>query len=496
MRSWWFWCAGLLLAVATLNGCGGGGGAPPSSSGMDSVPQLSPDIPLSAYVWGDNLRPGAPVMSFGGTLHVGADVAPSSGALSADGMLGGVALSKGRVRDGVRAEDVVAWLKVAASQNLSEELTGLATFPKSEQKTVSFLYDPGAGPRRRLERLTRDAVEVINAALPLAGQLWLNPHTQFSLAPAPGQTEGRTIGEIVVRFLSKADPRYPEGADETELGRARVFFDVNNGVVDDKGGAFSEILIDPNAVGPLSDSEVIHVLVHELLHSLGFLSHTDPTRFSSTLSSTYSPGTLPRARIYPVDRDGLLAAYNRFDPGTLPADITLASLGPWMDTSYHLRGDIASEGIAFGVAFRNGLAQPWASGPRPGTGIHANSALSGTVTWTGALVGIGPSGREVFGEASLALGMETLQGQLDFTEMRFEGGGDFGDGDLGYAIRVDSGGNTFRRADPEFVREGRGYRWSGADLGTITGSFFGSGHEGMGGVLVRHDLSAAFGGKR
>ena len=36
----------------------------------------------------------------------------------------------------------------------------------------------------------------------------------------------------------------------------------------------------------------------------------------------------------------------------------------------------------------------------------------------------------------------------------------------------------------------------GGDIGEVTGAFFGPRHEGMGGVLERHDLSAAFGGKR
>ena len=61
--------------------------------------------------------------------------------------------------------------------------------------------------------------------------------------------------------------------------------------------------------------------------------------------------------------------------------------------------------------------------------------------------------------------------------MQFDGGGMWGDGDLGYSIEVH--GNTFNR--------------TGGDAGSITGAFFGSRHEGMGGVLERSDLSAGFG---
>ena len=54
------------------------------------------------------------------------------------------------------------------------------------------------------------------------------------------------------------------------------------------------------------------------------------------------------------------------------------------------------------------------------------------------------------------------------------------DGDLGYRIEVR--GNTFVQ--------------TGGDTGTVTGAFFGPAHEGMGGVIVRDDLSAGFGGIR
>ena len=56
----------------------------------------------------------------------------------------------------------------------------------------------------------------------------------------------------------------------------------------------------------------------------------------------------------------------------------------------------------------------------------------------------------------------------------------WGDGDLGYTIKVSE--NTFVQ--------------TGGDDGEVTGAFFGPAHEAMGGVLERSDLAAAFGGKR
>ena len=75
-----------------------------------------------------------------------------------------------------------------------------------------------------------------------------------------------------------------------------------------------------------------------------------------------------------------------------------------------------------------------------------------------------------------------LDGRLDFTQMRnvTDTSIIWGDGDLAYMIEVR--GNTFVQ--------------TGGDAGIVTGAFFGTGHEGMGGSLERSDLTAAFGGKR
>ncbi len=110
------------------------------------------------------------MLEFGESLHVGADVAPPAGALDAAGARGGAALSRGNVRDGVSAADVVEYLQIAASHNISERsVTGLATYP--EAKVVTLVVTRGPQTRTRFSRfalLAQDAVEVINTALPLS----------------------------------------------------------------------------------------------------------------------------------------------------------------------------------------------------------------------------------------------------------------------------------------------------------------------------------------
>ncbi len=501
----WLWrgLSPAVLILAALWGCGGGSGGShslPDTGPAIERPGLPPGVPLNAYLWTDAFRPGAPVMEFGGSVHVGADVAPSA-TLAESGMRNGVALSRGTVRDGTGAGDVVRYLRVAASHNISaKSVTGLATYPETPPPTVRMVNRRETRNNdTRFARLTADAVRILNAALPFERQIRFSPH----MVPEAdgGAFLGRNIGEIWVQFIPKTHPVYPDDADPDELGRARVSYYVRDETaetheVSEDGAGYSTVIVDSEAVASFTDREVVHVLVHELLHAVGFVSHTDSREFDSTLSVGYFPGTRPRGLIHPIDRDGLLAAYSRLEPGTSPEDISAESLGPWSDTSFHVHGDLGTGagGIAFGVAFRNGLAQPWAFGPKPTTALGRNPALSGSATWHGALLGIVPSGRGVAGDASLRLDMESLSGELAFTDMRHDGGGTWGDGDLHYAVRAS--GNGFRRADAEFVRAGPGYEWSGKDLGTVTGAFFGARHEGMGGVLERHDLSAAFGGKR
>ena len=489
-----------VVILAVLWGCGSGGGerpAVPETGPANGRSSLPPGIPTSAYLWMDTFRPGAPVMEFGGSVHVGADVAPAADALAGNDERNGVALSKGTVRDGTSAADVVRYLRTAASHNVSAgSVTGLATYP--EAQTMSVVLVSGKETRNwdtRFGRLTQDAVGIVNAALPFERQIRISPH----LTPegSGGAFLGRAVGEIWVQFIPKTHPVYPGGADPLELGRTAVFYYVRDEgaatlEISEDGAGYSTVIIDSERAASLSDPEVVHVLIHELLHAVGFVSHTDPREFDSTLSDVgFFPGTQPRALIHPIDRDGVLAAYSRFAPGALPEDITAESLGPWADASSHVRGDlgIGAGEIAFGVAFRNGLAQPWAFGPKPGSALGHNPALSGSVNWSGALLGITPSGRGVVSDSSLTLDMESLSGELAFTGMRYEGGGPWGDGDLRYAVRASGSDNTFARSDAEFIRVGPGYAWSGKDLGAVTGVFFGSGHEGMGGVLERHDLS-------
>lgn len=232
--------------------------------------------------------------------------------------------------------------------------------------------------------------------------------------------------------------------------------------------------VDPN----LERHVMLPALVHELAHALGFAGHVDTFLMRSILESGFGVAESFR----PLDREALRVLYSRLEPG----DAYPFSFGAWASDSLHIHGNTAHAG--FGVALRNGYAEPWAYGDLPDGCLADNPALSGTVAWSGTLLGLTPAARSVRGDARLTVNLGTMRGRADFTRLESWAGAPghtgsgmaWGDGDLRYAVAVS--GNAFRE--------------TGGDAGRLTGSFTGRNHEGAAGTLERHDLTAAFGASR
>jgi len=230
-----------------------------------------------------------------------------------------------------------------------------------------------------------------------------------------------------------------------------------------------------------TDAESLAGMVHELIHAVVAFAHVD-THFGVDHSigvyggegdSIMSPGAGGGAPygngavLYPIDRAALQAAFSGPD-----------SLDAWNDTALHYWGRF--DGFEAGATHRNGYAHGWAHGDMPYANL-ADCGLFGTATWSGHLFGLTPAGQAVTGGAHLRVNLSVLDGSVRFADIRHRTtGATWGDGDLSYTVAVQ--GNTFIQ--------------TGGDSGYVTGAFFGSGHEGMGGVLERHDLAAGFGGKR
>ena len=470
--------------LLVLSACGGGGSSGPGGSARPTVlPPLPPQ--------GIQHARQAPIVDLDGTLHIGSDVAASASVLHEGLRHRGISTSFGYVTDGLGQETVTSYLQedagILTESNYPDGfLARFGATPPIVRVAV------GTSPELISEAVR--AIQLINAALPGDWQL------RFSALPAPAGTDRPPDGEIHVEFAAYKDwpSRIHEGDCAAVAGCAAYWY--SDAIqTNDSENPWTFVYVAGKAwidETRLTRTDRIVAVVHEIIHTLG-RHHPDPARFAETIMrNTDSTGRktaavgVPGHLLHPLDREALLAVYGWLDPGASRTDIA-EDLGDWASTSYHIRGDIeAVNGAAFGVAFRNGLSQPWASGPTPWTNLADNSALSGTASWEGAMIGFDRyTGSHVGSDADLEIDLGSLAGVLDFTSMEAWATGDvvaigtgtmWGDGDLAYTVRVR--GNTFIQ--------------TGGDQGVVTGAFFGARHEGMGGTLLRDDLKAAFGGSR
>ena len=394
-------------------------------------------------------------------LMVGVDQGDLAG-LSVTGEYGDTEIRLGTLNDGAGMEAVAAFLAEADGQRYQAAPKVRLIGPATPDETNRFVA----------------AVQLVNAALPIRAKMRIvESASSFSRrGNAHGQgAEGNTI--------------HVEFAPYTE------FLDDVGGttwnMLDSSGIESSYIKIQREAFASGSTRHFVTLLAHELMHALG-LSHVSPeydtimeatrdvyTKVQGARSDSpvqVKPTSIPQpmSLLYPVDREALQALYGDF--------------GDWSSVSTHLHGN--GEHAAFGVALRNGYAEPWAHGYMPESVLANNTALSGTANWEGTLLGFTLDAEPVAGDAALSVGLGTMTGQADFTSLESWAAGAapgdagtgmiWGDGDLAYSISVI--GNTFKQ--------------TGGDDGILTGAFFGESHEGMGGTLERDDLTAAFGGKR
>ena len=467
------------VLAAVLGACGGGGGGGATGAGPGVPRPVPPDLPALA-LQSPAMAGNAPVLYQGASLHVGADVAPDPGALSPVGRHGDVRVSHGRAADGEGAAELIAYLAADARNNIHDLFPdGYLYRFGGEPPTVRVAAGTPAG---LLDETVR-AVQLINAALPLTWQL------DFSDTPLPASVFRPSNGEILVEFVPRADwsISLPE---QHYTGYARRWLESVRTGDPQRPWVFQvmagRVWLDHTRV---TGQDRMETLVHELLHTLG-RRHPDPRRFPDSIMNT--PASGPEGHVlHPLDREALLAVYGWLEPGATPAQVAV-DLGPWEAGSIHIRGDLAIEGgaVSFGVDLRNGLGQPWATGPAPLTNLRDNRQLSGSATWSGRLLGLTPAAETVAGSAELTVDIATLDGDLGFAGLESWASG-AGPG-------APATGSTWGTGALDYSVSVRGNRFvnTGGDDGDVTGAFFGDAHRGMGGVLRRTDLTAAFGGAR
>ena len=415
-----------------------------------------------------------------GTEHIGR--------LPVTGGRGDAEIRFGQLHDGIRRNELVAFLQDAITDQ--DVFYDQITVKRWAQAPVVRLIGD-------LDVVSQDlfvaAIRLINTALPERSKLSMgDPLPGLSLQHIvnfnTGAVDGTAFGESAQSSTIFIEQISPNNVSNT-AGLATTLR-----LSDAPAEYFSSyIALNVNNVTFQSERNAVIVLAHELMHTLGLDDNNHLAgNYASLMEAGPEQGVYdteqdgeqqPVSLLYPIDRAALRALYS-LDPGDDPAQ-----LGPWASTSTHIAGN--GPHASFGVAMRNGYAEPWAYGYlSPAGGPNSNSALSGTITWAGDLVGFTPRSRPVTGDAAITLAIGTLTGNADFTGLEQWDAGQapgaagsgamWGDGDLGYSISVR--GNTFRDA--------------GGDDGRLTGVWTGLAHEGVAGTLERADLTAAFGGSR
>ena len=450
--------------------CGGdGGNGPTGHYGTFGVPEQVAADAARMPIYHDNDNNDR-------RMFIGVDQgAEHVGGLPVVGARGDTDVRYGTLRDGAGRASVVAYLASATGTEVSRH--GAAP-------VVRLIGPSTQGDWDRVVA----AVRLVNAALPPGSRMTVGePSEGLSLRDTVDRSgaqfvSGREMaGTIHVEFV-------PEGTFHSDTAAATTW----NYPKADGGTDWSYIQFHrgANSYGDRrrETRQGTILLAHELMHALGIDGHVSPSfdtimEGTADIHDTAQGIRQPMSLLYPVDREALQVLYGRLENGDSPA-----SLGPWSSTSLHVHGN--GEHAGFGVALRNGYAEPWAYGYLPGQDLADNPALSGTVTWAGTLLGLTPGAAAVAGDARIGVDLASLTGRADFTGLEAwapsEAPGAAGtgvtwlDGDLGYAIAVR--GNTFRETS--------------GDAGQLTGIFVGRSHEGATGTLERDDLTAAFGAER
>jgi hypothetical protein len=508
-----------IVIILMLAGCGGGGGPGPGSSNALIEQQVAEEARKAAEAARkaeearkaeaerkaaeaaeDRDLPGAPMFNTVHSAFLGRDSRVDG--LTAQPTYREFHVRSGRVRDGEPGARVSAYLNALASYDPDYNFASSLADDGNKYGLAAFTSRPvlriAEGTSAEHRRLTLEAVARVNAALPWGRRILIGDPAP---APPPGANAAAVFtwrdivdeienvdGQISVDFAAFSEARIG-GRAQLEYAWECGYDECYHRAADaerhwkTKGMRAARVVIDHSKYAGRRNA-MRDTLMHELVHALGLSGHPPKSRFPDSMMPNPSD---PQPFLYlpAIDADALWAAYTRFDIGTE----SFESLGPWTDTSFHLRADSEDVG-AFGVGIRNGLARPWAFGPMPNTDLADNRALSGSATWNGVLLGFTPEAHTVAGAARIGVDLSSLAGHADFTELESFGvraspgapgtGTQWLDGDLGYTIAVR--GNVFQE--------------TGGDAGTLSGHFTGGGHEGAVGTLERRDLSAAFGAER
>ena len=346
--------------------------------------------------------------------------------------------------------------------------------------TVRF----ATGISERERAISTYAVALINRALPYDQHLRLGTDAPAGVSwDFEGGLPDIPDGQIFIEFID-GYPRGGRPGSEALAHSATISeYDAQQERWEKKRRRAGAVEMSSPFFRGRPDWQAVSLLVHELLHVLGFAGHPGQDFADSIMENAWFrlDGSLPD-----IDIATLQALLLRLQEETEPEDLSIQSLGAWDEESTDITGVLGP--VSFGVRHANDVSVPFTAGPEPSTPL-AEGGLSGTVTWHGKLLGLTPELRTVAGDSAIGVDLNTMNGTASFTNLKLfsalvvptpEGGTMWGDGTLEYDIRV---GSNYLHS-------------TGGDAGVVSGSFYGDDYGYVGGTVERSDLTAAFGGKR
>ena len=306
----------------------------------------------------------APIVDLEEALHIGADVAPAAEQLTAAVDYNGVAVSSGKVQDGVGADRVIEYLKSHVSGGTSGSgVAGLATFPDRP------IIRMAEGTSDEFAEYVVRAVQLINTALPYDKRILI------STDPAPPLTAIRDVpdGQIFIDFAPSAEDwnipnrNYPR--DAVAIGQYHSNNKFNNTAQrqERKNMWAGRVLANREAIlntawirNPItrewerkllenpvvetatvrraySEENMVSRTARILIFLLGFVGPVDQAMFPESIMRDRT--LLISKHLPKIDSEALLAAYTRFEPGTQPEELSVENLGSWDNTSFHLQGE-------------------------------------------------------------------------------------------------------------------------------------------------------------
>ena len=314
------------------------------------------------------------------------------------------------------------------------------------------------------------AVHAMNAWLPYDRHIRIGPPAPFTRDPAHVAT-----GEII---LNESSVPLPDLSPNT-LGWAQSVYTADGQYL--RAGT----IVMTSALQNYPEAQIVNVLMHEMLHTMGMYGHLNPEAFPDSIMS---PTITDDVYLTPFDGLTLLMGYTQLRPNSSAAEIAATDLGPWAENTPSFVGSIEACACVFGTDLIGGHAVSWIRGDPPGMFVE-DLGLTGTATWVGKMVGWTTVQEAVWSDMNLEVNLDSfdgtsLDGQVEFDNISFyESGTQWGDGELAYDILVPGGLSYFgsRLDNPE---------------GYVFGAFAGTNLEGAVGTLEHPGLTGAFGGER